>query len=114
MLVPTMMHRIWNLPEEVRNKYDLSHLRIMLHLAAPCPAWLKEKWIEWLGAARVHELYGGTEAQGATWISGEEWLAQDRRSVVWGKRVSVRVALGGRRIIKKKKTKTHSKQNRTS
>jgi bile acid-coenzyme A ligase len=75
MLVPTMMHRIWNLPEEVRNAYDLSHLRIMLHLAAPCPAWLKEKWIEWLGPARVHELYGGTEAQGATWISGEEWLA---------------------------------------
>ncbi|MGB3810793.1 MAG: AMP-binding protein [Parvibaculum sp.] len=74
MLVPTMMHRIWNLPEDVRNKYDLSHLRIMLHLAAPCPAWLKEKWIEWLGPSRVHELYGGTEAQGATWISGDEWL----------------------------------------
>ncbi len=74
MLVPTMMHRIWNLPEDVRNKYDLSHLRIMLHLAAPCPAWLKEKWIEWLGPSRVHELYGGTEAQGATWITGEEWL----------------------------------------
>src|SRR3546814_11005750 len=28
---------------------------------------------------------------------------QARKSVVWGKRVSVRVALGGRRIIKKKK-----------
>lgn len=75
MLVPTMMHRIWNLPEDVRNKYDLSALRIMLHLAAPCPAWLKEKWIEWLGPMRVHELYGGTEAQGVTWINGEEWLA---------------------------------------
>lgn len=75
MLVPTMMHRIWNLPEEVRGKYDLSALRIMLHLAAPCPAWLKEKWIEWIGPMRVHELYGGTEAQGATWINGEEWLA---------------------------------------
>lgn len=75
MLVPTMMHRIWNLPEDVRNKYDLSALRIMLHLAAPCPAWLKEKWIEWIGPLRVHELYGGTEAQGATWINGEEWLA---------------------------------------
>src|SRR3546814_12839145 len=28
--------------------------------------------------------------------------AGDRKSVVWGKSVSVRVALGGRRIIKKK------------
>jgi len=74
-LVPTMMHRIWNLPDAVRNKYDLSALRIMLHLAAPCPAWLKEKWIEWIGPMRVHELYAGTEAQGVTWINGEEWLA---------------------------------------
>src|SRR3546814_11310920 len=30
-------------------------------------------------------------------------LRSDRKSVVWGKRVSVRVALGGGRIIKKKK-----------
>ncbi|MEN6542027.1 AMP-binding protein [Parvibaculum sp.] len=74
MLVPTMMHRIWNLPEDVRNKYDLSHLRVALHLAAPCPAWLKEKWIGWLGASRIHELYAGTEAQGGTWITGDEWL----------------------------------------
>ncbi|KAB7738641.1 AMP-binding protein [Parvibaculum sedimenti] len=74
MLVPTMMHRIWNLPEDVRNKYNLSHLRVALHLAAPCPTWLKEKWIEWLGASRIHELYAGTEAQGGTWITGEEWL----------------------------------------
>src|SRR3546814_15327928 len=29
--------------------------------------------------------------------------ARDRKSVVWGKSVSVRVDLGGRRIIKKKK-----------
>ncbi|MBF0276636.1 MAG: AMP-binding protein [SAR324 cluster bacterium] len=73
MMVPTMMHRIWRLGEEIREKYDLSSLRIMLHLAAPCPIWLKEKWIDWLGD-RVHELYGGTEETGATWITGEEWL----------------------------------------
>src|SRR3546814_13111981 len=36
----------------------------------------------------------------------------DRKSVVWGKRVSVRVDLGGRRIIKKKKTNTHSKRDK--
>jgi bile acid-coenzyme A ligase len=38
------------------------------------PSWLKEKWIEWLGPERIYELYGGTEAQGATIISGVEWL----------------------------------------
>src|SRR3546814_19525494 len=35
-----------------------------------------------------------------------EGAAQDRKSVVWGKSGSVRVDLGGRRIIKKK-TKTN-------
>ncbi len=74
MMVPTMMLRIWKLPAEVRNAYDLSSLRIMLHLAAPCPPWLKEEWINWLGGERVHELFGGTEGTGATWITGDEWM----------------------------------------
>lgn len=74
-MVPTMMQRIWNLPEEVRNRYDLSTLKVLWHLAAPCPAWLKEAFIEWLGADVIWELYGGTEGQGGTVISGEEWLA---------------------------------------
>src|SRR3546814_17571669 len=33
-----------------------------------------------------------------------------RKSVVWGRSVSVRVDLGGRRIIKKKKKRTHRSQ----
>ena len=63
--VPTMMHRIWALPEAVRNRYDLSSLEIVFHMAAPMPPWLKEKWIEWLGPEKIYELYGGTERQGA-------------------------------------------------
>lgn len=74
-LVPTMMHRIWRLPEEQRTAFDLSSLRIVFHMASACPAWLKEQWIEWLGPARIWELYGGTERQGATIIDGTEWLA---------------------------------------
>jgi bile acid-coenzyme A ligase len=74
-LVPTMMSRIWRLPEDVRRKYDLSSLRTLWHLAAPCPPWLKEEWINWLGADVIWELYGGTEGVAATVISGEEWLA---------------------------------------
>lgn len=73
--VPTMMSRIWALPKDVRERYDVSSLKRILHLAAPCPPWLKEAWIEWLGPERVWELYGGTEAQGFTLISGTEWLA---------------------------------------
>jgi bile acid-coenzyme A ligase len=73
-LVPTMMKRIWSLPSEVRTSYDLSALRVVWHLAEPCPPWLKQAWIEWLGPERIHELYAGTEAQLRTVITGTEWL----------------------------------------
>jgi bile acid-coenzyme A ligase len=79
-LVPTMMQRIWRLESKVRDRFDLSSLRVMLHNAAPCPAWLKEAWIDWLGPDRIHELYGGTEGMALTWITGPEWL-QHRGSV---------------------------------
>src|SRR5262245_51426122 len=46
----------------------------MMHMGAPCPPWLKEAWITWLGPERVHELYGGTEGLSYTWITGTEWL----------------------------------------
>ena len=62
-LVPTMMKRIWRLPVDVREGYDLSSLRLIWHLAEPCPPWLKDAWIEWLGPERIMELYGGTEGQ---------------------------------------------------
>jgi bile acid-coenzyme A ligase len=73
-VVPTMMQRIWRLPEDVRSRYDVSSLRVVWHLAAPCPPWLKEAWIEWLGADAIFELYGGTEGQAATIITGGQWL----------------------------------------
>ena len=73
-VVPTMMKRIWRLPEEVRLGYDVSSLRVVWHLAEPCPMWLKEAWIEWLGAEKIFELYAGTEAQAVTVITGPEWL----------------------------------------
>lgn len=73
--VPTMMGRIWSLPEELRANTDLAALKTVFHMAAPMPAWLKKEWIGWLGPERVWELYGGTERQGRTVISGTEWLA---------------------------------------
>ena len=75
LLVPTMMLRIWRLPEDVRNRYDLSSLQTVWHMAAPCPAWLKEAWINWLGGDKIWELYAGTEAQAVTIVRGDEWMA---------------------------------------
>ena len=74
-LVPTMMRRIWALPEATRQRYDLSSLKALWHLAEPCPAWLKDNFITWLGPDVIWELYGGTEGQGITIIQGGEWLS---------------------------------------
>jgi bile acid-coenzyme A ligase len=74
--VPTMMHRIWSLRAEKRAAFDVSSLRIVFHMASPMPPWLKQAWIDWLGPQRIWELYGGTERQGATIISGVEWLTR--------------------------------------
>jgi bile acid-coenzyme A ligase len=73
-VVPTMMSRIWKLPDAVKAKYDVSTLRTVWHMAAPCPPWLKEAWIHWIGPDAIMELYAGTEGQSATIITGREWL----------------------------------------
>jgi bile acid-coenzyme A ligase len=74
MLVPTMMHRILRLPDAERDR-DFGALDGVMHVAGVCPVWVKRAWIDWLGPERMFELYGGTEGQGITIITGEEWLA---------------------------------------
>jgi bile acid-coenzyme A ligase len=76
-LVPTMMLRIWRLPEQERLGNDLSSLRVAFHMAAPCAPWLKSEWIGWLGPEKILELYGGTELQAMTVITGTEWLEHE-------------------------------------
>lgn len=73
-LVPTMMNRIWHLPDAARERHDVSSLQTLWHLAAPCPPFLKEAFIRWIGPEKVLELYAGTEAQAVTVITGAEWL----------------------------------------
>lgn len=75
LFVPTMMQRIWRLPAAERERPDLSSLRRVMCTGAPCPAWLKRAWIDWLGPERIWEAYGGTERIAGTLISGSEWLA---------------------------------------
>jgi len=73
-LVPTMLQRIWRLPDEVRTRYDVSSLRSVYSSGAACPPWLKQAWIDWLGPEKIFEAYGATERTGGTVISGTEWL----------------------------------------
>ena len=72
--VPTMLNRIWHLPEEERLRYDLSSLEFVVSGGAPCPPWLMRAWIEWLGPERMFEGYGPSERIGRTFITGAEWL----------------------------------------
>ncbi len=71
-MVPTQFHRLLALPEDVRDKYDVSSLRHMIHAAAPCPIDVKHKMIAWWGNA-VDEYYAASEG-GGTLVTAEEWL----------------------------------------
>jgi len=73
-LVPTMMHRIWALPDAVKRRYKLDSIKTVFHYGAPIAPWLKRCWIEWLGAEKIWELYASTEYLGATLVRGDEWL----------------------------------------
>jgi len=70
--VPTQFRRMLALPEAVRGRYDTSSLRAVIHSAAPCPAEVKRRMIEWLGPVIV-EYYAATEG-GGTLISSQDWL----------------------------------------
>ncbi len=74
LFVPTMMQRIWRLPEAERLRFDLSSLRRVMCTGAPSPAWLTRAWIEWIGPEKIYEAYGGTERIAGTLTSGTEWL----------------------------------------
>ncbi|MFT7687902.1 MAG: long-chain acyl-CoA synthetase [Candidatus Azotimanducaceae bacterium] len=72
-MVATMFHRLLALPEEIKNKYDLSSLRYILHGAAPCPVHVKQSMMDWLGPI-IFEYYAATEGGGGFFIEPEEWL----------------------------------------
>jgi bile acid-coenzyme A ligase len=73
--VPTMMVRIWKLPEAERRARDVSSLDYVMTGSAPCPAWVMRAFIEWLGPDVMHESFGPSERIGGTHITGREWLA---------------------------------------
>jgi long-chain acyl-CoA synthetase len=73
--VPTMFVRMLQLPPEVRDRYDVSSLRVAIHAAAPCPVEVKQKMIDWWGPVLV-EYYAGTEGNGMTAVDSRTWLTR--------------------------------------
>ncbi|MFM8861001.1 MAG: AMP-binding protein, partial [Acidimicrobiia bacterium] len=72
-MVPTQFVRLLRLPEHVRDRYDLSTLRLVAHGSAPVAPDVKRAMIEWLGPV-LYEFYGGTEGGGVA-IDSRDWLA---------------------------------------
>ncbi len=72
--VPTMFVRMLKLDEAERHRHDLSSHRCAIHAAAPCPVAVKQQMMDWWGPI-LWEYYAGTERNGSTIISPDEWLA---------------------------------------
>jgi long-chain acyl-CoA synthetase len=73
-MVPTQFRRLLALPRPVRDRYDPSSLRAVIHSAAPCPRDVKRQMIDWWGPV-VTEYYAASEG-GGTAITAREWLAR--------------------------------------
>ena len=71
-MVPTQFHRMLQLPDDVRAKYDVSSMKFAIHAAAPCPIDVKHKMIAWWGESII-EYYGATEG-GGTLATAAQWL----------------------------------------
>ena len=71
--VPTMFIRMLKLDDDVRSQYDLSSHQCAIHAAAPCPKEIKHQMMDWWGPI-LWEYYAGTERNGTTVISPQEWL----------------------------------------
>ncbi|MGO9158812.1 fatty-acid--CoA ligase FadD4 [Mycobacterium sp.] len=72
--VPAMFVRMLKSPQAVRDSYDLSSLRRVVHAAAPCPIEIKKAMIDWWGPI-IDEFYSSSEGAGTTFITAQEWLA---------------------------------------
>ena len=72
--VPTMFVRMLRLPEQTRQRYDVSSLVAAIHGAAPCPIEIKQAMIDWFGPVLL-EYYGGTEGNGLCLIDSHEALS---------------------------------------
>jgi long-chain acyl-CoA synthetase len=71
--VPTHFVRLLKLPAEVRARYELSSLQMVVHAAAPCPVEVKQQMLAWWGPV-IHEFYAGSEGNGFCYVGPEDWL----------------------------------------
>ncbi len=65
IVVPVMMQRILELPEETLKQYDLSKVRVVAVSGSALPGTMSERWMDLFGD-NVYNLYGSTEVAWAS------------------------------------------------
>ena len=73
-VVPVMMQRILDLPEETRRKYDTSSLKVVAASGSALPGDLATRWMDEFGD-NLYNLYGSTEVAWATIATPEDMRA---------------------------------------
>jgi acyl-CoA synthetase (AMP-forming)/AMP-acid ligase II len=74
IVVPVMMQRILELPDEVLKRYDLSKLRVTAVSGSALPGAISDKWMDVFGD-NVYNLYGSTEVAWASIATPEDLRA---------------------------------------
>lgn len=74
VMVPTHFVRLLALPAEIRSRYDVSSMKLVVHTGAKCPDDVKRAMIEWWGPIFV-EAYGASEVGTTCSINSEDWLS---------------------------------------
>jgi fatty-acyl-CoA synthase len=74
VVVPVMMQRILELPEEVRSRYDTSSLKVVAASGSALPGDLATEWMDAFGDT-LYNLYGSTEVAWASIATPEDMRA---------------------------------------
>ena len=74
IVVPVMMQRILELPDEVLTRYDLSKLRVVAVSGSALPGAISDRWMDLFGE-NVYNLYGSTEVAWASIATPEDLRA---------------------------------------
>jgi long-chain acyl-CoA synthetase len=74
-MAPIHLVRIVGLPDEVRQRYDVSSMKRLLHAGAPCPVDVKWKALDLFPGDTVYEYYAATEGF-ATECPAADWVAR--------------------------------------
>jgi long-chain acyl-CoA synthetase len=73
VMVPTHFKRMLQLDPSVRDKYDISSMKVVAHTGAACPIDVKHEMITWFGPV-LSDAYGATEVGTICSIGSAEWL----------------------------------------